>query len=78
MTLSSAEGTVVVSETLALTATTIPADAQVTWTSSDNTIASVSDGTVTGESAGSATITATITVDGVNYTDTCEITVTEE
>lgn len=78
MTLSSAEGTVVVSETLALTATTIPADAQVTWTSSDDATASVVGGVVTGEAVGTATITATITVNDVDYTDTCAITVTEE
>ncbi len=58
-----------------LTATTVPADAVVTWTSSDGTIATVSDGTVTGVAAGNATITATITVDSVDYTATCDITV---
>lgn len=76
MTLSRSEGTVVVGETLTLTATTIPADAQVTWTSSDDAIAEVEAGVVTGVAAGTATITASITVDGVNYTDTCAVTVT--
>lgn len=61
-----------------MTATTVPADAEVTWSSSDNLVASVEAGVVTGESAGTATITATITVDGVAYSDTCAITVTEE
>lgn len=62
-------------ETVELTATTVPADAVVTWTSSDNETATVSDGTVTGVAAGTATITATITVDGTDYTATCAVTV---
>lgn len=62
--------------TVDLTATTIPDDAVVTWTSDTEAVATVSDGTVTGVSAGKATITATITVDGEDYTDTCEVTVT--
>ena len=61
-----------------LTATTVPADAEVTWTTSDDTKADVTDGVVTGVAAGSATITASITVDGTNYTDTCTVTVTGE
>lgn len=68
--------TVEESGTVDLTATTIPADAEVTWTSDTEAVATVSDGTVTGVSAGKATITATITVDGEDYTDTCEVTVT--
>lgn len=48
------------------------------WTSSDDTIASVLDGVVTGEAEGSATITATITVDGTDYTATCDVTVTDD
>lgn len=68
--------TVEESGTVDLTATTIPADAVVTWTSADTDTATVSDGTVTGVAAGKTTITATITVDGVDYDDTCEVTVT--
>lgn len=64
--------------TLTLTATTVPAGETVTWSSSDSTVASVSGGVVTaGSSAGSAIITASITVDGVTYTDTCTIVVEE-
>lgn len=64
-------------DTLTLVAATVPADAVVTWSSSDSTVASVSSGVVTGEAAGNAIITASITVDGVEYTDTCTIIVTE-
>ena len=60
-----------------LTAQVVPAGTEVTWTVSDSgTYASVnSDGKVTGVAAGSATVTATITVDGHDYTDTCSVTV---
>lgn len=61
-----------------LTATTVPEDAEVTWTSDDDTVASVEAGVVTGVAVGTATITATITVDGVDYSDTCAVIVTEE
>ena len=60
-----------------LEAQVVPAGTEVTWTVSDSgTYASVdSNGTVTGVSEGSATVTATITVDGSSYTDTCSVTV---
>lgn len=48
-----------VGSTVTITATTVPADATVTWTTSDITVASVSDGVVTGVANGEATITAT-------------------
>ena len=48
--------------------------ADVTWTSSDESIATVSGGIVTPMTTGTAIITAT-TVDG-EFTDTCEVTVT--
>ncbi|CBK73785.1 Bacterial surface proteins containing Ig-like domains [Butyrivibrio fibrisolvens 16/4] len=68
--------TVIVGNTITLSATTIPADEEITWTSDDTDIATVSGGVVTGVAAGTATITATITVDGSDYTDTCAVTVT--
>ena len=67
---------VVVGNTVSLSAITAPAGETVTWTSSDTDKATVADGVVTGVASGSATITAKITVDGVDYTDTCTVTVT--
>lgn len=64
-------------KTIVLEATTTPRDAVVTWTSSDGTKASVTNGAVLGVAAGTATITAKITYNGVEYTDTCAVTVTE-
>ena len=59
-----------------LTATVTPstADQAVTWTSSDNSVATVAeDGTVTAVAAGEATITATSVANG--RTATCAVTV---
>ena len=67
--------TVNVGSTVALTATTNPAGQTVTWTSGTTGKAQVSNGTVTGVSAGSSIITAKITVNGVDYTDTCTVIV---
>lgn len=66
-----------VGQTATLVATTTPSSAVVTWTSSSGTVASVAAGVVSALDAGSTTITAKITVDGVDYTDTCIVTVTE-
>jgi len=78
VTVSPTSDSIAVSETLTLTATVAPEDATnkaVTWGTSDDTIATVSDaGVITGVAAGTATITVT-TVDG-SYTATCEVTVT--
>ena len=65
-----------IGDTIALNAITAPMGEAVTWSSSASTYATVdNNGVVTGAAAGSATITATITVDGTNYTDTCAVTV---
>ena len=68
--------TIRVGENETLTPTFIPINAtnqSITWTSSNESVATVSDGTVTGVAVGNATITAT-TDDG-GYKATCDVTV---
>jgi hypothetical protein len=61
-----------------LTVEKYPADATVTWSSGNTSVASVSSGVVTaGASAGNTIITAAITVSGVTYNDTCTVVVAE-
>ena len=67
--------TLTVGDTATLTATTTPAGETVTWTSDTTSVATVSNGVVSAVTAGTATITARITVGGTNYTDTCAVTV---
>lgn len=78
--ISIAESTasVAVGATTALTIDSIyPENATVTWTSGTQAKATVSsDGVVSGVAAGTSVITASITVGGTSYTDTCTVTVT--
>lgn len=64
-------------EAQTITATTVPADAVVSWESDDTDVATVSGGVITPVGAGSCTITATITVDEVDYDADCDVTVGE-
>ena len=58
--LDKSEATVNLGKTLVLTATAQPADEQIAWSSSNETVATVENGTVTGVAEGEATITAKI------------------
>jgi len=48
---------------------------KITWSSSDEDVATVVDGEVTAISAGTATITVTVTVGDVDFTADCKVTV---
>ena len=78
--LDKTEAVLVEADTLKLTATIAPADADnknVAWTSSDEKVATVTvDGTITAVSAGTATITVK-TEDG-GFTATCTVTVSKK
>lgn len=74
VTISQTSASVTVGETVTLTATASDSSA-VSWTSSDETVASVDGGVVTGVSDGIATITASATIGGQNYSASCEVTV---
>jgi hypothetical protein len=67
LTAAGATGTIV--------ATTTPNAYVVDWSSSDETKATVAGGVVTPLAAGTTTITAKITVDGIDYTAECVVTV---
>lgn len=76
VTLNRSNITLTVGDVFKLRATTKPVGTTVTFTSSAGTKASVDNtGTVRALDAGEATITASITVDGETYTDTCTVTV---
>gem|GEM_PF-6788260 len=75
--LSQTSLTLSVGESETLTATVLPEDASdnsVAWTTSNETVATVSDGTITAVAAGTARITAT----AGDIKATCKITVVEE
>lgn len=63
-------------KTLALSATVNPNDATVTWASTDTSVATVSNGVVTGEAEGVCVITAKATKSGESAIATCIVTVT--
>lgn len=63
-------------EDATVVAITTPVGQTVTWTTSDDTVATVVGGVITAEGAGTATITASMSYDGTTYTDTCAVTVT--
>jgi len=77
ITLTPVSASVEVGESFIINAAVVPALAEIEWSTSDSTKATVSEsGVVTGIATGSATITGKITIDGTDYTDTCSVTVT--
>ena len=70
------EASVEAGSTITLDTQVVPSGAEITWSSSAESYATVENGVVTGVAAGTATITASITVDGTAHTDTCSVTVT--
>ena len=73
---SPTSSTVNLGDTLTINATTQnTGDAAVVWSSDNQAVATVADGVVTTVAPGTANITATVTVDGVDYSSTCALTV---
>jgi uncharacterized protein YjdB len=76
LTLDKSSVAIAVAGTSQVTATTAPNAYVVSWNSDDTAIATVdSTGLITGVSAGTCNVTASITVYGVTYTQTVEVTV---
>lgn len=73
--ISSNSGSMYPGDTKSLTASVDPSGSSVTWSSSNTNVATVSGGTITAKSGGSATITASITYAGKTYSDSCSISV---
>lgn len=73
--LSAKSATLYKGQKYTLSASVTPGDVDVKWTTSDSSVATVSNGVVTANSEGTATITAFFTYNGTNYSATCNITV---
>ena len=74
--LEPSEAEVTVGKTVTLKATVLPEGSEVTWASSAEAKATVSNkSVVTGVATGSTVITASITVGGTTYKDVCNVTV---
>ena len=65
-------------DTETLTASTWPSGGTVTWSSSNEAVATVDDGVVTAVDPGACVITATTTYLGYTYTADCAVTVVSE
>jgi len=76
ITLSKSSTSIVKDATETITATTTPNAFVVDWSSSDEAVATVAGGVITAVAAGTANITAKITVDGYEYSAICAVTVT--
>lgn len=77
LTLNRTSTSINVGKTVSLTATVKPTGvaADIIWTSGDESIATVVNGTVTGVSAGTTTITATLNDKVTTHVATCKVTV---
>lgn len=73
--LSKTSLTMTVGDSETLIATVPPSVQSVRWSSSNTSVASVSNGKVTAVGSGSASIFATITINGQDYTAVCEVSV---
>ncbi|MDD6269441.1 MAG: PASTA domain-containing protein [Oscillospiraceae bacterium] len=78
ITVSRSSITVQAGKTFTLQANVTGGNPQVKWSSSDTSVATVSNGVVAGRKPGSCTVTVQVTIDGKTYSDSCTVTVTAE
>ena len=76
VTLSASALSIEVGNSATVTATVVPASAEVTWTSSEETVATVTDGTIAALAEGATVVRAAITVGGQVYGANCNVAVT--
>ena len=74
VTISQETATIGIGENITLTASASNSSA-ISWSTSNSSVATVSNGVVIGKAAGSATITASATINNVVYSATCAVTV---
>ncbi len=77
ITLSQSSKTVYQTDTFTLTTDTVPSGRTIFWSSSNGSVATVSNGVVTANEPGTATITASFTFEGETYSASCNVTVKE-
>ncbi len=73
--LSASSKTMTVGDTVALSATITPSGQSVNWSSSNTSVATVSNGVVTAKASGATVITGKFTYNGKIYSSTCTISV---
>lgn len=73
--LSSESISLIIGQSITITASPSPSGASVSWSSSNNSVATVSGGKITAVANGTATITATVSYNGVTSSKTCNVTV---
>lgn len=76
ITLSESSKSLTAGDTFTLIASITPSGQSVTWTSSNTSVATVIGGTITALVPGTTTITAKFTYNGITYSQTCTIIVT--
>ncbi|MGN0527159.1 MAG: cohesin domain-containing protein [Acutalibacteraceae bacterium] len=77
ITLSATSKSITIGDTATLIATTTPSGQTVTWTSSNTSVATVSNGVITTKATGFVTITAEFTYNGITYSKTCDVVVVD-
>ena len=74
--LSKPELNMIAGESQSLAVSGVPSESNVSWSTSNSSVATVNGGTVTAVSNGNSTITVQVTINGRTFSDTCVVNVT--